>query len=178
VTDKKSNKSRRKLIKFIAAGSGAFIAGKRLPEHWTKPIVYSVVLPAHAQTSTSSICPVFEITQFWYETSPQAVLSGFGQIRLVLTLQNDTVSNFELDGTIQIWTSPSIIGPPALPVVVNSPPVGTFVPGSTFTYDITVDLSGLPGTEVALALRGIDTNLFGRIRPNIASIVSSTSTCG
>ena len=47
-----SDKSRRKLLKSIAAGSGAVIAGKSLPESWVKPVVDSVMLPAHAQTST------------------------------------------------------------------------------------------------------------------------------
>ncbi|MDH3378156.1 MAG: hypothetical protein OEQ39_14520 [Gammaproteobacteria bacterium] len=47
----KSNESRRKLLKSALAGSGAVIAGKSLPENWTKPVVESVLLPAHAQTS-------------------------------------------------------------------------------------------------------------------------------
>jgi hypothetical protein len=46
-----SDKSRRKLLKSIAAGGGAVMAGKSLPESWARPIVDSVVLPAHAQTS-------------------------------------------------------------------------------------------------------------------------------
>jgi hypothetical protein len=46
-----SDKSRRKLLKSIAAGSGAIVAGKSLPESWSRPVVDSVMLPAHAQTS-------------------------------------------------------------------------------------------------------------------------------
>lgn len=49
-----SDQSRRKLIKSIAAGSGAVIAGKSLPENWTRPVVDSVLLPSHAQTSGQS----------------------------------------------------------------------------------------------------------------------------
>lgn len=52
-----SNKSRRKLLKSIAAGSGAVIAGKSLPESWSKPVVDSVLLPVHAQTSPSPCTP-------------------------------------------------------------------------------------------------------------------------
>lgn len=52
MTDKKSSDSRRKLLKSIAAGSGAVIAGKNLPENWARPVVDSVMLPAHAQTSS------------------------------------------------------------------------------------------------------------------------------
>jgi len=51
MTDKKSSESRRKLLKSIAAGSGAIVAGKSLPESWTRPVVDSVMLPAHAETS-------------------------------------------------------------------------------------------------------------------------------
>ena len=51
-----SDKSRRKLLKSIAAGSGAIVAGKSLPESWSRPVVDSVMLPAHAQTS---FMPVF-----------------------------------------------------------------------------------------------------------------------
>ena len=35
----------------MALGSGAVIAGKSLPENWSRPVVDSVMLPAHAQTS-------------------------------------------------------------------------------------------------------------------------------
>ncbi|MDB4522266.1 hypothetical protein N9100_02525 [Gammaproteobacteria bacterium] len=51
MTDKKSSENRRKLLKSIAAGSGAIVAGKSLPESWSRPVVDSVMLPAHAQTS-------------------------------------------------------------------------------------------------------------------------------
>ena len=46
-----SDKSRRKLLKSIAAGTGAIAAGKSLPESWTRPVVDSVILPVHARTS-------------------------------------------------------------------------------------------------------------------------------
>ena len=48
---KKITENRRKLLKSVAAGGGAIIAGKTLPEKWTKPAVDAVMLPAHAQTS-------------------------------------------------------------------------------------------------------------------------------
>ena len=46
------NKSKRRaILKSIAAGSGAIVAGKSLPEAWKKPVIDSVVLPAHAVTT-------------------------------------------------------------------------------------------------------------------------------
>jgi len=50
-----SDQNRRKLLKTIAAGSGAVITGKSLPESWKRPVVDAVLLPAHAQTSPASI---------------------------------------------------------------------------------------------------------------------------
>ncbi len=55
MTDKKSIDSRRKLLKSIAAGSGAVVAGKALPEAWSKPIVNSIVLPVHAEMTTDDL---------------------------------------------------------------------------------------------------------------------------
>ena len=49
-----SDQSRRKLLKSIATGSGAIVAGKSLPESWSKPVVDSVLLPVHAQTSCTT----------------------------------------------------------------------------------------------------------------------------
>ncbi len=54
MTDKKSNDSRRKLLKSIAAGSGALVAGKSLPKSWSKPVINTVLLPAHAETSDAT----------------------------------------------------------------------------------------------------------------------------
>jgi len=52
-----SDQPRRKLLKSIIAGSGAILAGKSLPDSWAKPVVDSVMLPAHAQTSQALIPP-------------------------------------------------------------------------------------------------------------------------
>lgn len=56
MTDKKSRESRRKLLKSIATGSGAVVVGKTLPESWSRPVVDSVMLPAHAQASLPPLC--------------------------------------------------------------------------------------------------------------------------
>ncbi len=48
-----SDGSRRKLLKSLAAGSGAILAGTSLPDKWVSPVVDSVILPAHAQTSSA-----------------------------------------------------------------------------------------------------------------------------
>ena len=70
MTDKKSNDSRRKLLKSIAAGSGAVVAGKTLPESWSKPVIDSVMLPAHAVTTTEApVCGDSVVANTTYITS-------------------------------------------------------------------------------------------------------------
>lgn len=51
MANKKPNDRRRKLLRSIATGGTVIVAGKSIPETWTKPIVNSVLLPTHASTS-------------------------------------------------------------------------------------------------------------------------------
>ena len=46
--------SRRKVLKSIAVGAIAVVAGQSLPEAWSKPVVDAVLLPAHAETTDDS----------------------------------------------------------------------------------------------------------------------------
>jgi len=49
---KKVESARRKLLKTLMVGGGAVTASKLLPEQWARPVVGSVMLPAHAGLST------------------------------------------------------------------------------------------------------------------------------
>jgi len=49
----KKGAGRRKLLKSVVAGGGAATVGKMLPDQWARPVVNSVMLPSHAQTSNS-----------------------------------------------------------------------------------------------------------------------------
>ena len=49
---------RRNLLKKVGVSSGALAAGSVLPKTWVKPVLASVALPAHAQTSEPGGSPV------------------------------------------------------------------------------------------------------------------------
>jgi hypothetical protein len=51
-----------KLLKSITAGSGAFVAGQSLPGSWVRPVVNSVLLPSHALTSPGPGAGVVALT--------------------------------------------------------------------------------------------------------------------
>ena len=51
MSDTNSAEGRRQLLKALAVGGGAVVVGNSLPESWMKPVIESVVLPAHAQAS-------------------------------------------------------------------------------------------------------------------------------
>ena len=46
-----TNEKRRTLKRALAAATGAAVIGITIPKTWIKPVVDSVVLPAHAGTS-------------------------------------------------------------------------------------------------------------------------------
>jgi len=66
-----SNELRRKLLKSITFGSGALVAGKSLPENWTKPVVNSVLLPTHAQTTDTGSLTAFTPLDYFGEDLPR-----------------------------------------------------------------------------------------------------------
>lgn len=55
----KDNKEsgRRKLLKSAVAGGGAVTVAKMLPDQWARPVVDTVMLPSHAQTSPPAESP-------------------------------------------------------------------------------------------------------------------------
>ncbi len=53
----KTSNARRKLLKSLATGGGVALTAKSLPEKWAKPVVDSVILPVHAQTTKEEPAP-------------------------------------------------------------------------------------------------------------------------
>ena len=46
--------ARRRVLKRFLAGGGVVATGKMMPDDWSKPVVESVILPAHAQASPNT----------------------------------------------------------------------------------------------------------------------------
>jgi hypothetical protein len=97
--------SRRKLLKSIAAGGGITVAAKSLPGKWTKPVVQSVVLPAHAATSpVSDVCLIRLVVNMSAEGS--AEFTGFYGYSLTdedfNSIESDLFSDVPLPVNIEI----------------------------------------------------------------------------
>ena len=62
--DNTKNNARRKILRSIVAGGGAFTAAKVTPQEWIKPVIENVILPGHAQTSavTTPVSPFGSFT--------------------------------------------------------------------------------------------------------------------
>jgi hypothetical protein len=63
--------SRRKLLERVALG-GAAISVTLLPSKWVKPVVETIVVPAHAQVSGPS--PSAPVTSLAFSTTPGLAL--------------------------------------------------------------------------------------------------------
>lgn len=46
-----ANATRRRLFKTLIGTGAVLVAGRTLPEHWTRPVVEAVIVPAHAQAT-------------------------------------------------------------------------------------------------------------------------------
>ncbi len=81
-----SSNKRRQALKNIALGGGLISAASMAPQKWVRPVVDSVILPSHANTSddnanlpgaaTTTLAPVLDYT---FGGIPQTVQSGIDE---------------------------------------------------------------------------------------------------
>jgi hypothetical protein len=141
-----SDKSRRKLLKSIAAGSGAIVAGKSLPESWSRPVVDSVMLPAHAQTS------LLQYSEEILDVDPcDGATSGTAQ---TTSIDFDVTGITPASSGTLIATISGDIGDPTetYTVSIEGTSLGQVGPGpsdgSTISETFTIDLSVLQAAAV------------------------------
>jgi len=166
MSDWKSNNSRRKLLKSIAAGSGAIVAGKSLPDAWCRPVVDSVLLPAHALTSACSTINIrIELTV----TNATSGGSGYSIFRVgtLSPIESDggafSTPNTELDFTIshtfgpgQYLVAPGFGGEPGSGSIMGRITVSCCSGDSLIVADETISGSNGSVSGCALVTLGDD----------------------
>lgn len=142
MTDKKSIDSKRKLLKSIAAGSGAIMAGKSLPESWSRPVVNAIVLPSHAQTSPPLTTPALTTPALTYSCSvagPAAIFDGPAGVPLgpfEYTITN-TGTGPLTGGDINVPKTDGTTGGINFMVDLSGGIPDPLAPGSNFTISLT-----------------------------------------
>ena len=75
-----SKSDRRNTLKTLLGSAGIVVGSQAVPGKWTQPVISSVVLPAHAQSSPGSGGnPGEGTTPVPVTTQPPPEPSGFGQ---------------------------------------------------------------------------------------------------
>ncbi len=89
--------SRRKVM--TVAASTAVVAGAALPSKWAKPVVDSVLLPAHAQTSATILSATIDAAQ----EVPTPVVATMATGTATVTV-NQSDNTIQLTGTVMNLT--------------------------------------------------------------------------
>lgn len=136
-----SNLNRRRLLKTFTAGGAAVMIGKNLPDNWVQPVVESVLLPSHAQTSAPGA----------------TALNYFGQNVSVVQLFGSSPSIVEQISESVISTAHAQVVPGSNSIIEMSAKVKGSIATVMFTpsrpasnswtlFQSTLPIDGTPGT--------------------------------
>ena len=152
MTQENLNARRRQLVASIATGSGAVIAGKQLPESWSKPVVNSVLLPAHAETTDEVISDATTTLAPTTTADPCCEIAGtycgyFGDGRAIqITVESNGALLIELDYGKQTFSSSVECGGGTFNTAVDNPGAP---PGSTVvTGTVVCNLQPIAGEVI------------------------------
>lgn len=118
----------------------------------------------------------------WWETTPVVTLNEYSSLRMQMTFKNTSGVTLRFLGSthpdgpageLQFWTTPGLANPAA---VLAAFPEGEYAPDTTFGWDVTFDLTGLPDTDDGFGIRPIESNLVGTVFPGQAELVDATGT--
>ena len=118
-------------------------------------------------------CPTtFETLTNWFETPNDTDIADFSSIDALVTFRNDAGHALDVEGT-QLWSIPNVEG---VPISLSNFPINGIADGAEFTILLVLDLSGLPSTEVGLAIRPTS-RASGTLGPSRISFVSAEFAC-
>jgi len=115
----------------------------------------------------------------WFVTSPDIDLSKYATAKIAVTFESDVTDfmNFSSPPQIQLWSEPDNYNfVQAGAVTINDQPSGQASPGSTFMYDLAIDLSNVPPNQLHIAIRPTENTIYGTLGPSEISVTSSTVT--
>jgi len=131
-SDRPNSDKRRTILK-LGAGTGIVAAGAALPRRWTRPLIESAVLPAHAQ-ATMIAGPFFNSSPILLlvdaggsimdQIFPKAYASGTLTFQLCITVSGITafVDAYVADGiTLQQWFSGTADAPSPSSLSIGTP---------------------------------------------------------
>jgi hypothetical protein len=127
-------------------------------------------------TACSPMCPAtLTALNAWYESDR---FMGFNEITMVATFRNDSSSSltFGPRETFDLWIKKTYGDAAIPPVTINEEPSGAVPPDATFTYNVTIDVSGFIPSFVKLGFRGISAEL-GTMSPNAMPLREVSFAC-
>jgi len=138
----RNKEKRRQMLKTMAVGGGAVIAGKTAPTEWTKPVIDSVLIPAHAQASMCMVSMTVQATALIGGGDTQIPLGNYAPGAHTTPAFN--AANISVVPTISV--NPGITDAFALEVNVNggdinvqAPPFNSTTPPTSYTEVLTPD---------------------------------------
>ncbi len=171
MSEKQSNGGRRNLLKTIAVGSGAVVAGKSMPANWTKPVVDAVLLPLHAATSPIAASGYYSSAESCFQVSDTGRV--IMQIRHAGRSYIGVARSLPFSDAIMVWLNDGNYKISASGNVINGRMVGTYA-GTT---DLTAGVAGsFDAPKVAVACQLDSTNPPGPITLDSIEIACSACT--
>jgi hypothetical protein len=140
---------------------------------------------SNSSTTTLSACPSKIKAAGWWFESENFSVNNIVRLKLTFLNNNSYGKSFNFSGDLssfQLWTVPSVIN--GIPVKINSAPLGIVPYGSSFSYDLEIDLRNISSKmtngsvqQTGIAFRPSDNGLFGAIHPMYIPILSYSFDC-
>lgn len=136
------SRGRRELLKALTAGSSAVVVAKVAPEEWTKPVVDSVLLPAHAQATPMGVTTLVATVGSIDEDNPLGSFTNLGGpfntgVAFATDFGADGVPGDSIDDMIFSGVSAELDPPPAA------------AQNATLTFSSATGADGIPAPIVA-----------------------------